>query len=311
MSDQRAAKAPYGNVQYADPGYQEDGVKRYPLDSEAHCRAAWSYINMPKNQKPYTAEQVSQIKSRIKAAGKKYGITFEDGRDMEDDFSEQERNVARDAEFERSVPFENGPVSDGWTLEGYAAVFDTPALIRDMDGEFDEVIRRGAFTESLREQPPVIMFDHGKHPLIGEMPLGRLLAATEDSRGLHIKVAMSQNWLMQPVRDAIADGGVTGMSFRLKVPQGGERWSYPTGGREQRELLRIVSREMGPVVFPAYRPTTAQVRSVLEHIETPPARPPAEGEGGESASAQDRQSQLDRSRRDRMLRWNERRIFTP
>jgi hypothetical protein len=43
------AKKPYGDVTYADPGYQKDGKKRYPLDTEAHCRAAWSYINMPKN----------------------------------------------------------------------------------------------------------------------------------------------------------------------------------------------------------------------------------------------------------------------
>jgi hypothetical protein len=73
-----ADTTPYGDVTYADPGYQADKVKRYPLDSEAHCRAAWSYINMPKNAAKYTSSQVASIKSRIKAAGKKYGITFSD-----------------------------------------------------------------------------------------------------------------------------------------------------------------------------------------------------------------------------------------
>jgi hypothetical protein len=68
-----ADSKPYGNVTYADPGYKEDGVKRYPLDSEAHCRAAWSYINMPKNQAGYTAEQLSAIKGRIRSALEKYG----------------------------------------------------------------------------------------------------------------------------------------------------------------------------------------------------------------------------------------------
>jgi len=66
---------PYGNVTYADPGYQDDGQHRYPLDTEAHCRAAWSYINMPKNARPYTAEQLSAIKGRIRAALKKFGVT--------------------------------------------------------------------------------------------------------------------------------------------------------------------------------------------------------------------------------------------
>jgi hypothetical protein len=69
---------PYGDVTYADPGYQADGKKRYPLDSEEHCRAAWSYINMPKNAAKYTADQVKAIKGRIRSAGKKYGIEFSD-----------------------------------------------------------------------------------------------------------------------------------------------------------------------------------------------------------------------------------------
>jgi hypothetical protein len=77
-SPARRARAdmPYGDVTYADPGYQSDGKKRYPLDSERHCRAAWSYINMPGNAAKYTPEQVKRIKGRIKAAGEKYGISF-------------------------------------------------------------------------------------------------------------------------------------------------------------------------------------------------------------------------------------------
>lgn len=72
-----ANKTPYGpksEVKYADPGYQADGVARYPLDTEAHCRAAWAYINMPKNAAKYTPEQLELIKGRIKAALEKYGV---------------------------------------------------------------------------------------------------------------------------------------------------------------------------------------------------------------------------------------------
>lgn len=70
---------PYGDVEYADPGHQPDGKKRYPLDSEAHCRSAWAYINMPENADKYTPEQVAEIKAKILDAGKKYGIDFADG----------------------------------------------------------------------------------------------------------------------------------------------------------------------------------------------------------------------------------------
>jgi uncharacterized protein DUF6582/Mu-like prophage I protein len=69
-------KKPYGDVEYADPGYQSDGKKRYPIDSLAHCKAAWSYVSMPKNAARYTAEQLASIKAKIKAAGKEYGIEF-------------------------------------------------------------------------------------------------------------------------------------------------------------------------------------------------------------------------------------------
>jgi hypothetical protein len=67
-------KKPYGNVTYADPGYQADKKKRYPLDSEQHVKAAWSYINVAANASKYTSAQLSRIKGKIKSAAKKYGI---------------------------------------------------------------------------------------------------------------------------------------------------------------------------------------------------------------------------------------------
>ncbi|MGH7094792.1 MAG: DUF6582 domain-containing protein [Stellaceae bacterium] len=53
---------------YADPGYQPDGDKRYPLDTEAHIRAAWAYIHQPANEARYTPAQLAHIKARIVAA---------------------------------------------------------------------------------------------------------------------------------------------------------------------------------------------------------------------------------------------------
>jgi hypothetical protein len=61
---------PYGNVTYADPGYQSDGKKRYPIDTAAHIRAAWNYINKPKNSGKYSPAHAASIKSRIVSAWK-------------------------------------------------------------------------------------------------------------------------------------------------------------------------------------------------------------------------------------------------
>lgn len=72
-----ATKEPYGDVTYADPGYQADKKKRYPLDSEQHIRAAWSYINQGDNADLYSAEQLAEIKGKIKTAMAKIGAETE------------------------------------------------------------------------------------------------------------------------------------------------------------------------------------------------------------------------------------------
>jgi hypothetical protein len=68
-----AAKEPYGDVKYADPGWQEDKKKRYPLDTEGHIKAAWSYINVADNAKLYSAANLAKIKAAIKTAMKGIG----------------------------------------------------------------------------------------------------------------------------------------------------------------------------------------------------------------------------------------------
>jgi phage head maturation protease len=59
---------PFGSAQYADPGYQTDGKKRYPIDTERHIRAAWNFIHRPSNARRYTAVQLDDIKAKIIAA---------------------------------------------------------------------------------------------------------------------------------------------------------------------------------------------------------------------------------------------------
>lgn len=76
--DMETATAPSATADFADPGYQKDKKKRYPLDSTAHVRAAWSFINMPANQKPYTSAQLKRIKGRIKAAAARHGVKITD-----------------------------------------------------------------------------------------------------------------------------------------------------------------------------------------------------------------------------------------
>lgn len=168
----------------------------------------------------------------------------------------------------RSAESESG---DGLDFEGYAAVFNTPARIEERDGsEFDEVFAPGAFKQTINRGNPVFMFQHGKHPLLGAMPLGRITELREDPNGLYVKARMTDNWLIAPVRDAIADGAVTGMSVRMEVVK--DAWS----GRPSRTCrfgeLRTIREakviELGPCIMPAYAETTASVRSAFRDLET-------------------------------------------
>ena len=66
---------PFGSVVYADPGYQADKQKRYPVDTAKHVKAALAYLAQKSNAAKYTSTQLKRVKSRIMAAAKKFGIT--------------------------------------------------------------------------------------------------------------------------------------------------------------------------------------------------------------------------------------------
>jgi HK97 family phage prohead protease len=149
---------------------------------------------------------------------------------------------------------------DGMTLEGYAAVTNTPTRIDSYEGRFDEVIATGAFKKTLAERGTrvVLQFDHGSHPLIGSLPIGQIQELSEDARGLYVKARLFDNDLVKPVRQAIDGGAIQGMSFRFSVV--GESWDE-SGDTDLRTITELKLFEIGPVVFPAYEETSVGVRA--------------------------------------------------
>lgn len=196
------------------------------------------------------------------------------------------REVARE-DLTRMVPFvvradEGSAGGDGCTLDGYGAVFDAETEIDSWEGTFREALARGSFKRTLRERTPRMQFDHGRHPLIGSIPIGTFDQGypQEDDQGLRCVGRLLDNWLIQPVREAIAAGAIDGMSFRFTVLR--ETWTMPDGNKltdprtiaeflwhppEDGLLLRTIQEvklsEVGPVVWPAYEQTTVGVRTGL------------------------------------------------
>lgn len=180
--------------------------------------------------------------------------------------------------------------NDGQTLDGYGAVFNRETIIDSWEGKFREKISPGAMKKSFRENPPIIQFDHGRHPVIGSIPIAALRSISEDTHptlapegGAHVIGRLEDNWLVQPVRDAIASESITGMSFRFSVVR--QKW-FDADGKEIRDeevlrdhlrrtwfedvpddelLLRDLKElkvpELGPVVWPAYGDTSVGVRA--------------------------------------------------
>ncbi len=63
----------YGDVEFADPVN-----KKYPVDSEKHIRAAWSYIHHKDNADKYRQADAEKIKDNIKKAAAKHGVHLEE-----------------------------------------------------------------------------------------------------------------------------------------------------------------------------------------------------------------------------------------
>ncbi|MFD8117088.1 phage major capsid protein [Streptomyces microflavus] len=170
---------------------------------------------------------------------------------------------------------------DGRTLEGYAAVFDTDTEINSWEGKFAERIAPGAFKKTIRERKPVLQFDHGHDARTGSVPIGKIESLAEDDAGLYVSARLFDNPVVEPIRQAIEGGAISGMSFRFKVVR--DTWSdgdgkeikdrselldllYDAGERGplQRTIKEVKLFEAGPVVFPAYPETSVGVRSLSE-----------------------------------------------
>jgi HK97 family phage major capsid protein/HK97 family phage prohead protease len=182
----------------------------------------------------------------------------------------------------RSVEFraatDDGAGDDGRTLEGYAAVFNEATEIDSYEGRFDEEIAPGAFKKTISERKPVLQFDHGKDVRTGSVPIGKIVELREDPQGLYVQARLFDNPVVEPIRQAIEGGAISGMSFRFRVVR--DEWRdaagdlvrpgelnemlYDSRGRGplKRTIKEVQLFEAGPVVFPAYEQTTVGVRSV-------------------------------------------------
>jgi HK97 family phage prohead protease len=158
----------------------------------------------------------------------------------------------------RSVAYSNLELranSDGSTLTGYAAVFDSPSEPLP----WTEFVKRGAFTKTLKDGADVrLLIDHEGIPLARTK--SGTLSLVEDERGLFVEADLDpSNPDAARVISAMRRGDMNQMSFAFRTIK--DAWAKD---RSTRDLKEVQLYDVSIVTFPAYEETVAELRSRKE-----------------------------------------------
>lgn len=143
-------------------------------------------------------------------------------------------------------------------IVGYAAVFNSPS--EDLGGFIERIIPR-AFKRSITSNGDVLaLVGHERNLILGRTR-NKTLTLTEDDHGLQVTIDLPDTSYARDLRESIARGDISGMSFGFNVPEGGAKM-FREGGRIVRELLDIDLVEVSVVTMPAFLATSAELRSI-------------------------------------------------
>lgn len=145
---------------------------------------------------------------------------------------------------------------DGYHLEGYAALIETPYQVEDWLGEYTEIIRAGAFKRTLDHGADVrLLINHEGIPL-ARTKSGTLTLA-EDQVGLLTRADLDPaSPTVASLKSAMDRGDADQMSFMFRVLR--QEWSPDFS---QRDILEVQLFDVSVVTFPANDGTTVSLRS--------------------------------------------------
>jgi HK97 family phage prohead protease len=159
-------------------------------------------------------------------------------------------------------------------LEGIASVTDKAYRMWDVFGEYDEVVTRGAFTDTLAANPDVAFLLNHKGLTMARTSAGTLQLAMADE-GLK-----SDAWLnpkRQDVKDlilAIEDRSITEMSFAFMLDQGEWSEDFQTFRITKLDINRgdVSAVNYGANPYTSIAARSREIFSDLERLPTGAAR---------------------------------------
>lgn len=162
-------------------------------------------------------------------------------------------------------------------LRGYTAVFDSWSERLGFFEDFREKIDSGAFDLAITEDDVRALFNHNPDNIFARLrsdadgKRAGTLALGTDSAGLEFDVPqLPDSTLGRDLAEMVEREDVDGCSFGFRTVR--DEWQYerpadaPDDGGEVeawRTLLEVRLFDVGPVVYPAYPETTAEVRSKI------------------------------------------------
>lgn len=145
------------------------------------------------------------------------------------------------------------------SISGWAATFGD---LSENLGGFKEVIRAGAFKQSLIDNPDVLcLYGHDMNQILGRGASGTL-EIFEDSVGLRFTCKLPDTSTARDLIELMSRNDINKMSFGFSVPDGGDEWAQLPDGQIIRTLIRVVLYEISVVGQPAYTSTSVNLRSV-------------------------------------------------
>lgn len=150
--------------------------------------------------------------------------------------------------------------SDGLTLEGWPVVYDTPTVIHTPDGDYTEVIHRGALDSTdISDSTLIVNHDSTRIPLARS---GRTMRLEVTDRGLHMLASLAgDSTQAREVVSAVRRGDMTGLSFAFTVPEGGSSFDGATNTRHIRSIAKIYEISLTP--HPAYPQASVEARDQM------------------------------------------------
>ena len=150
--------------------------------------------------------------------------------------------------------------SEKKVIQGYAVVFDRWTDISSWGEIWKECIRKGAFTQSLKENSILALYNHDFNNVLARKDVNMKLV--EDDKGLYFEIELPDTTQGNDLYELIDKGIVNQCSFSGYVRK--NLWSEDNGGNVLREILEIDLIEITITPIPAYEVTEAEVKRSRE-----------------------------------------------